>query len=72
MAASALLALPASAIAFGPLSSFSSVGEGAGQTNGVGILGIAADGTILVPDLENHRIDVFDPQGGSSTPSARK
>jgi DNA-binding beta-propeller fold protein YncE len=60
----ALFALPASALAFGPLSSFGSFGEGAGQINEVGGVAVAADGSSYVVDYDNNRIDVFSSGGG--------
>jgi hypothetical protein len=54
---------PAGAIAFGPLSSFGSLGEGAGQMDHPGGLDTAADGAVYVADLANNRVDVFAPDG---------
>jgi DNA-binding beta-propeller fold protein YncE len=58
------LAAPAGASAFGPLSSFGSFGEGAGQLRVPGNLEIAPDGTAFVADFSNNRIDVFSSSGG--------
>jgi DNA-binding beta-propeller fold protein YncE len=57
------LTAPASASAFGPLSSFGSFGKGAGQLDVPGNLEIAPDGTAFVADFLNNRIDVFSPAG---------
>jgi DNA-binding beta-propeller fold protein YncE len=59
----ALLAVPASAAAFSPLSGLGSYGEGAGQLDETGSLGIAADGSVYVADYGNNRVTVFSPDG---------
>jgi tripartite motif-containing protein 71 len=59
----AVLAVPASASAFGPLSSFGSYGEGAGQLRLPGNLEVAPDGTVYVADYSNNRIVVFSATG---------
>jgi hypothetical protein len=55
--------LPSTAGAFGPLSSFGSFGEGAGQMAGPNNLDVAADGSFYVADTFGDRIDVFSPTG---------
>jgi DNA-binding beta-propeller fold protein YncE len=57
------LAAPASASAFGPLSSFGSFGEGAGQMQLPEGLEIDPDGSSYVADFLNDRIDVFSSTG---------
>jgi len=59
----ALFAAPAGALAFGPLSSVASYGEGAGQIKSPGSLAVAPDGTSYVADFSNERISVFSAQG---------
>jgi DNA-binding beta-propeller fold protein YncE len=59
----AVLAAPAGASAFGPLSSFGSFGQGAGQLRVPGNLEVAPDGTVYVADYSNNRIDVFSATG---------
>jgi hypothetical protein len=56
-------ALPSTAAAFGPLSSFGSIGEGAGQMAGPSNFEVAADGTFYIADTLNERIDVYSPTG---------
>ncbi|HEX8754608.1 MAG TPA: hypothetical protein VF731_14440 [Solirubrobacterales bacterium] len=67
MAASALLiavlAMPAAASAFGPISSFGGQGEGAGHLSAPSDISIAPDGRSLIADYSNNRIDVFSPAG---------
>jgi DNA-binding beta-propeller fold protein YncE len=60
----ALLAAPASAAAFGPLSGFGSNGQAAGELDESGSLAIAPDGSVYVADYSNSRISVFSPDGG--------
>jgi hypothetical protein len=55
--------LPSTAGAFGPLSSFGSVGEGVGQMEGSSNFDVAADGSFYIADTFNERIDVFSPTG---------
>ncbi|HEX6666975.1 MAG TPA: hypothetical protein VF081_10325 [Solirubrobacterales bacterium] len=62
LAIAALLA-PASALAFGPLSSFGSEGKGAGQMNSAENVAVGLDGDVYVADRNNNRIDVFAPAG---------
>ena len=57
------LALPGGAAAFGPLSSFGSFGEGAGELREPGNVEVGSDGSVYVADTYNHRIDVFSPGG---------
>jgi len=57
------LTAPASAGAFGPLSSFGSAGEGAGQMDRLEDIAVAPDGNLYVADRGNNRVDVFSPQG---------
>jgi hypothetical protein len=63
LVAVALCALPAGASAFGPLSSFGSLGAGAGQMFAVRGLAVSPDGRIYVSDIGNERVDVFSPNG---------
>ena len=56
-------ALPSTALAFGPLSSFASIGEGAGQMQGPSNFAVAADGSFYIADTLSERIDVFSPTG---------
>lgn len=56
-------ALPSTALAFGPSSSFGSIGEGAGQMHGASGAAITDDGTFYIADAYNDRIDVG--EGGS-------
>jgi DNA-binding beta-propeller fold protein YncE len=58
-----VLAFPAGAGAFGPVSSFGGFGSGVGQLDEPGNLAIGAEGAAYVADFENNRIDVFSPQG---------
>src|SRR3954447_24622503 len=60
----AVVAVPAAALGFGPVSSFGSFGAGAGQLNDPGDVVLAPDGTAYVSDFENSRIDVFSSTGG--------
>lgn len=58
------LVLPAVAAAeFGPISSFSSSGEGAGQIREPGNAEYAPDGNFYLADYGNNRVDVFSPSG---------
>jgi hypothetical protein len=57
------LLLPASAGAFGPLSSFGSFGSGAGQLDAPAKLEVAAGGNVYVADSGNGRISVFAGDG---------
>jgi NHL repeat len=58
----ALLA-PGSAAAFGPVSSFGSDGEGAGQLSAPAGIAVAPSGDFYVADEGNDRVDVFSPAG---------
>jgi DNA-binding beta-propeller fold protein YncE len=58
-----VLAFPAGAAAFGPVSSFGGFGSGVGQLDGPGSLAIGAEGAAFVADSGNNRIDVFSPEG---------
>lgn len=58
----ALLA-PAGAVAFGPLGTVGSYGEGAGQMRSPKGIDFAADGSMYVTDSANNRISVFSPSG---------
>jgi NHL repeat-containing protein len=62
IAALACLA-PAGASAFGPLLSFGAFGEAAGQMGRSGGLAIGPNGSIFLADTDNHRVDVFSPEG---------
>ena len=57
------IALPGSAHALGPLSSFGAYGNGAGQMTNAGGVAIAQDGTAYIADTGNNQIDVFSPAG---------
>jgi DNA-binding beta-propeller fold protein YncE len=57
------VAAPAGALGFGPLSSFGSEGEAAGQTRDPGGLAIGADGSVYVADFLDNRVDVFSATG---------
>jgi DNA-binding beta-propeller fold protein YncE len=57
------LLIPASAAAFGPLSSFGSYGEGAAQLRSPAQLALAADGSLYLADRGNDRISVFSGDG---------
>lgn len=59
----ALLALPSGALGFGPLSSFGSHGEAAGQFSQASGLAIGPDGAVYVSEFEPARIDAFDAGG---------
>jgi hypothetical protein len=59
----AALAVPASAAAFGPITSFGTNGSGAGQIRNEGSLGVAPDGSLYVSDYGNGRISVFTATG---------
>jgi DNA-binding beta-propeller fold protein YncE len=63
VAAFAGLVVPAGASAFGPLASFGSEGQGAGQMDSPENLAVGLDGRVYVADRGNNRIDVFSPQG---------
>jgi DNA-binding beta-propeller fold protein YncE len=64
LSAALVLALPGSAVALGPLSSFGTFGEGgAGQIEKMRGVAIGADGSAYVADNGNFRIDVFAPDG---------
>ncbi|HEY2714816.1 MAG TPA: hypothetical protein VGI73_01190 [Solirubrobacterales bacterium] len=58
----ALLA-PGSAAAFGPISSFGSEGEEAGQLSAPTGIAVGPDGDFYVADEGNDRVDVFSPAG---------
>ena len=55
---------PTAASAFGPVSSFGTLGVGAGQLGTPRGIAIAADGTTYVGDYELARVSVFDRNGG--------
>lgn len=57
------LAVPGSAVAFGPLSSFGSYGSGPGQFEPEGGIAIGPDSHTYVADYVNGRIDEFGPDG---------
>lgn len=57
------LVFPASALGFGPISSFGVFGGGVGQIEEPRGIAIAADGTSYVADYGNFRVDVFAPDG---------
>jgi NHL repeat-containing protein len=59
----AVLALPASAAAFGPLAQFSSNGTGPGQLWAPGGGEFAPNGDLYVADTFNSRVSVFTPSG---------
>jgi DNA-binding beta-propeller fold protein YncE len=58
-----VLAFPAGAAAFGPVSGFGGFGSGVGQLDAPGNLAIGAEGAAYVADSKNNRVDVFSPQG---------
>jgi DNA-binding beta-propeller fold protein YncE len=60
--AAALLA-PGSALAFEPVSSFGSDGEGAGQLSAPGGVAVGPEGNFFVADTGNDRVDVFGSGG---------
>lgn len=60
---SVLLALPASAPAFGPLSTVG-VSEGGSLSNRIYGVAVAADGSLYVADSGDSRVKVLSPQGG--------
>jgi DNA-binding beta-propeller fold protein YncE len=57
------MALPAGAMAFGPVSSFGSWGEGPGQFRPEGGIAIGPNSHTYVADTGNGRIDEFGPDG---------
>lgn len=57
------LALPGSAAAFGPLSSFGEFGGGPGQLDAPKQMAVAPDGDVYVADSGNDRISVFAGDG---------
>jgi DNA-binding beta-propeller fold protein YncE len=57
------LALPASATAFGPLSSYGEFGDGDGELSRPFGLAVAADGSSYVAELDGGRVSVFDAAG---------
>src|SRR3954451_18217202 len=59
----ALLAIPASASAFGPLSSFGPPGVGSGQVGYPTGVAVAPNGRVYVGGFENNRASVFSPSG---------
>lgn len=63
LAALVVLALPASALGLGPLSSFGTFGSGVGQLARPGNVAIGSDGSAYVADYDNNRIAVFSPAG---------
>jgi DNA-binding beta-propeller fold protein YncE len=63
LAAVLALALPGSAAAFGPLSSFGAPGAGAGELGTSRAFAIGSDGTAYVSDHAHHRISAFGPDG---------
>jgi hypothetical protein len=58
-----VLALPASALGFGPLSSFGEFGSGAGQLRSPAQLAVAENGDLYVADSGNDRVSVFAGDG---------
>jgi hypothetical protein len=60
-ALAAALVAPASALAFQPLASFGSDGEGAGQLSAPGAMATGPDGSLYVVDHGNDRVAVFSP-----------
>ncbi len=63
LAALVALALPASAVAFGPLSSLGSFGAGAGELDAPRGVAIGPDGTAYVAENEGNRVSVFAADG---------
>jgi hypothetical protein len=63
LAAALVLALPGSAAAFGPLSSFGTFGEGAGKLSQPSGIAIGADGSSYVADFGSQRVAVFAADG---------
>jgi DNA-binding beta-propeller fold protein YncE len=59
----AALVAPGSAAAFGPVASFGSDGEAAGQLSAPSGMAVAADGSVYVADTGNDRVSVFGPDG---------
>src|SRR5438067_1531483 len=59
----ALAAAPARAQSVNFTSSFGSAGPGNGQFNHPAAVAVGADGTIVVADTENNRIETFDAAG---------
>lgn len=57
------LALPAGASAFGPLSSFGSTGEAAGELWGTEGIAVGPDGSVYVADFPNYRVSVYGADG---------
>ena len=58
-----VLLLPASAAAFGPLSSFGAFGSGAGQLDYPRAVTLGPDGTAYVAETEGRRVSVFAADG---------
>lgn len=63
LAGALALLTPASAAAFGPLSSFGSYGSGPGQFEPEGGIAIGPNSHTYVPDLLNNRVEEFGPDG---------
>jgi len=63
LSAALVLALPGSAAAFGPLSSFGSYGSGPGQFEPEGGIAIGPNSHTYVADFVNGRVDEFGPDG---------
>lgn len=59
----ALLVVPASASAFGPIGGLGPPGSGAGQVGYPTGVAVAPSGRIYVVDYENNRVSVFSPAG---------
>jgi DNA-binding beta-propeller fold protein YncE len=59
----ALLAIPASASAFGPIGSFGPPGTGSGQIGYPTGVSVSPDGRVYVVDFEGNRVSVFSPGG---------
>jgi DNA-binding beta-propeller fold protein YncE len=58
-----VMAAPGPAAAFGPIASFGSDGEGAGQLSAPGAMAVAPDGKVFVADRGNDRVSVFSGTG---------
>ena len=63
LAVATALVAPSSALAFGPVASFGTEGEAAGQLSAPAGIGVAADGSVFVADSGNNRVSVFGPGG---------
>ena len=58
-----VLVAPSGALAFGPISSFGSLGGGAGQVSEPEGIAVDADGDVYVADYGNNRVDKFAADG---------